>query len=584
MTVNFSKEQKFLDTLSDIIEANFANENFGVSELAQEMGLSHSSLHRKLKAIVRQSISQFIRETRLKRAMELLKLQAGTVSEVAFGVGFGSTTYFSKCFHDYFGYPPGEVKKRFVPEHDAGINLQDAESESRIESIVVLPFDNYTGDETQAYLAFGMHDTLISELGQLGALRVVSKTSALCYLNSKKRIKEIASELNVDAIIEASVLSIGESIKVQLKLIRALPEEKQLWTQTYDVDLTNILKLYSQIIKEIAGEIKLNLTPAQQSRLDGKRAVHPESYKAYLLGMYNLNLLTPEGMQKGLEYLHEAVRIAPSEPFAYAGLALGYLEIAHGFFDPGDSYIKAEEAAMKGYELNIPSAEIYTALAELNMYALWKFEEAEAYYKKAIALNPNFYQTHYHYSWALFLFGRMEEAVAEHELAQQGDPLNPLHTSMLGALYCYAGRHEDAIREARKSLEIQKDYPFGYWTIGEAYLAMGREDEAIEAHLKLAEVAPWFGWALGHTYAVTNRRSEAEKILVELEKTEVTNWTALARAVLYGALGRMDEAFHWLGYEPHHLWIPWVAVMPMWKPLRADARYDDFVKALNIPH
>ena len=452
-----------------------------------------------------------------------------------------------------------------------------------ISSIAILPFANYTGDESQVYLASGMHDALISELGQIGAIRVISKTSTLSYANSQKTIKEIASELNVDAIIEASLLGVDENIMVQLKLFNAFPEEQQLWAQNFDTDMSNILDLYNRVVKNIAKEIQLTLSPEQETRLDKTREVNPEAYKAYLRGMYHIHQLTPDGMKKGIEYLLEAVRIDPEDPFAYAGLALGYLEIAHGPFDPGDSFIKAAAAAFQAVELDTTIAEIYLALGESYIYSFWEFEKGEKYYKRALELNPNSVQTHYSYAWALYLFGRMEEAIVEHELARDFDPLNPFYTALLGVLYTYAGRHEDAIREANSSLEIQKDYPFSYWALGEAYLAMGREDEAIEASKKLAEVAPWFSWWLGYTYALTNHRDEAEKILNELEKSEVTSWSAMGISVIYGALGKNDEAFKWMAYEPHHAWIPWVAVLPFWKPLHDDVRWKEFVTQLNIP-
>ena len=584
MTANLPIEQKFINRLTEVIEANFSDGSFGVSELAREMGISHSSLHRKIKSIAQQSISQFIRETRLKHAMELLQLQAGTVAEIAYGVGFGSTTYFSKCFHDYFGYPPGDVKKRYISDPDSSEDPFPIEnSENQIRSIAVLPFDNYTGDESQAFLVFGMHDALISELGQLGGIRVISKTSTLCYSGSDKTIGQIASELNVDAIIEASVLGADDTIRVQLKMIQAFPEEQQIWAQTFEVDLSNILKLYSQVIKNIANEIEVKLSPEQQNQLAESREVNPESYKAYLRGMFSLSQITPEGTKKGLEYLHEAVRIDPAEPFAYAGLAIGYLDVAHGPFSPADAYTKAESAASQAIKLDSSMDETHLALAELCMYSSWKFHEAEKHFKRSLELNPNLSLTHYHYAWALFLFGRNEEAIAEQELAQKYDPFNPLYTSNLGAIYGFLGRHEDAIIEAHRSFEILKDYPFGHWALGETYLAMGKYDEAVKAHERLVEVAPEWLWVLGYTYAVTGKRDKAEKILVQLESLDMNNWFAMGLAVMYGALGRNDEAFKWLEYEPHHLWIPWVAAMPMWKPLYSDPRHGEFVKRLNLP-
>jgi len=584
MTVYLPTEQQYIDKLTEIIEENFSNSGFGVAELAKEMGISHSSLHRKLKAIAKQSISQFIRETRLKRARELLQLQAGTVAEIAYGVGFGSTTYFSKCFHDYYGHPPGEVKKRYVsePEQDENSDADDL-LKSHLKSIAVLPFDNYTGDDNQAFLVFGMHDALIGELGRLGAIRVVSKTSVLAYSNSEKTIKEIASELGVDAIIEASVLLVDEKIRIQLKLFNAFPEEEQLWAQTFDVEMSDILKLYGQVIQKVAREIKYTLSPGQQSQLDEAREVNPESYKAYLRGKYNLYQQTPEGVKKGLEFLHEAVRLDPAEPLAYAGLALGYLDIAHGPFNAGDAYVKAESATRQALRLDPNLAEAQLAQAEVCMYSSWKFHEAEPYFKRALELNPNLSIAHYQYAWALFLFGRQEEAIIEHELAWKCDPFNPVLTVFLGAMYSYGGRHEDAIRQALSSFDILNDFPLAYFVLGETYLAMGEDRKAIEAHEKLAELVPPWGWFLGYTYAMTGHHDKAKIVLKELENTELSGWNALGLAVIYGALGRYDEAFKMITYEPHHVWIPWIAVMPVWKPLYADPRHAEFVKNLDIP-
>lgn len=584
MTVKLPIEQQFIGRLTEVIEANFSDGSFGVAELAKEMGISHSSLHRKLKAIAQQSISQFIRETRLKHAMELLQLQAGTVAEIAYGVGFGSNTYFSKCFHDFYGYPPGEVRQRYVSDPGTREDPYPIENpEDQVRSLAVLPFDNFTGDESLAFITYGMHDALISELGQLEGIRIISKTSSLAYKGSEKTIKEIAAELNVDAIMEASVLGADDKIRGQLKLIKAFPEEQQIWAHTFEVDMSNILKLYSQVIRNVANEIEVKLSPERQSHLAESREVNPESYKAYLRGMYSLSQLTPEGTKKGLEYLHEAVRIDPAEPFAYAGLAIGYLDVAHGPFNPGDAYMKAESAASKAVKLDNTMAEVHLALAELCMYSSWKFHEAEMHFKRSLELNPNLSHTHYHYAWALYLFGRHEEAIAEQLLAKKYDPFNPLFTSTLGALYGFLGHHKEAIREAHKSFDILEDYPFGHWALGETYLAMGKNEEAVKTIERLVEVGPEWIWMLGYTYAMTGHRDKAEKILAQLESLEMNSWFAMGLAVMYGALGRYDDAFKWLEYEPHHLWIPWVAVMPMWKPLYSDPRHAEFVKRLNLP-
>ena len=452
-----------------------------------------------------------------------------------------------------------------------------------IRSIVILPFDNYTGDDNQNFLAFGMHDALISELGKLGAIRVVSTTTALSYSDSQLTIKEIASELKVDAIIEASMLSVDENIRIQLKLINAFPDEQQLWSQTFNTDMSNILDLYNRVIKNIAGEIHLTLSSEQETQLSEARPVNPEAFKSYLRGMYNLSLETPEAAKKGMEYLHEAVRIDPAEAFAYAGLAMGYLEIAHGPFDTGDALEKAEAAASKAFMLDTTLAEIYSAFGEIYLYSTWQFEKVEEYFKRALEINPNLDLTHYHYSWALYLFGRMDDAIVEHKLAQKCDPLNPGHTAYLGALYFYAGRYEDAIREANKSLEMQKDFSVGYLILGKAYLALGRTDEAIEVHKKLVEVAPWEKSSLGATYARSGHRDEAEQILKELEQEEIYPYRAFELAKMNSLLGNIDVAFEWLNYEPHHGFIAYAAVLPEFKNLHDDPRFQDFLKRINLP-
>ena len=453
-------------------------------------------------------------------------------------------------------------------------------------SIAVLPFKNYTGKADQNWLVEGQHEILINELSkvsQVKPLRVISRSTVNSFKNYEKSIPDLAREINVEFLVEASVFSFGDSITLQLRLIQVYPKEDVVLAQSYSSDFSNILKLHSKIAGEIAKQMNFDLSSEDIKKLPPTRQVNPASYKAYLRGMFHIHQLTPDGMTKGLKYLHEAVKIDPNDPLAYAGLALGYLEITHGPFAIGDSYLKAAAAAFEAYKLDTTIAEVYTAMGELYMYSFWEFEKGERYYKKALELNPNSGHAHYHYAWALYLFDRMDEAIVEHKLARDYDPFNPLYTALLGLLYCYDGQYEKAIQEAEKSLEIEKDYPFGYWTLGETYLAMGKKEEAIKAYKKVAEVAPWFSWSLGYAYAFTNQRDEAEKILNEIKKSEITGWSAVGLSVMYGALGKMDEAYKWLAYEPHHVWVPWVTCMPFWKPLHDDPRYEDFIKRFNFP-
>jgi len=464
---------------------------------------------------------------------------------------------------------------------DEATNRSDGEI-----SIAILPFSNLTGDKEQEYLVRGQHDALYTELcklSQVKPIRVIGGRTASALSNSEMSIPEIARKISVDYLVEASVLTFNDSVILQLRLIKAYPEEKPVFAITYTSDFRNILKLHCNIAGQIAQKINMGLTPENLVKLPASRKVNPESYKAYLRGMYHLNQLTQESKKKGLKYLHEAVRIDPGEPFAYAGLALGYIEIAHGPLDPGDALSKAEATVNQALKLDSTLTEVYAALAEVCLYSTWEFDKAEKYFKKALELNPNLAIAHYHYSWALYLFGRMEEAIVEHKLAQKYDPFNPLHTAWLGGLYCYDGQYEKAVQESLVALEIQKDYSVGYYVLGIAYLEMGRADEAIEAHKKLAELESTWTWGLGYTYAMTDQRDKAKQIIDEIKKEDVNSWDALGLLIIYSALEELDEAFHWLFREPHHAGIPWVAVQPEYKNMRGDPRYKDFLKRLNLP-
>lgn len=453
-------------------------------------------------------------------------------------------------------------------------------------SLAVLPFTSIAGDMGQEWLISGQHETLIHELSrisQVRPLRIISRTTVDAFRKYEKPVAEIARDIDVDYLVEASVLASEDTVTLQLRLIHISPEEKVVWAGTFSSDFSHILGFYSSLAHQIARRINLGLSPGEEEQFEVDREINPECYKAYLRGMYQLNLLTPEGMEKGMEYLHQAVRIDPAEPFAHAGLALGYLEVAHSPLDPGDALTKAEAAASTAFKLDTSMAEIFTALGEVYLYELWKFDLAREYLEKALRINPNLAIAHYHYAWALYLFGDVEGAIREHLLAQKYDPFNPLHFAWMGILYYDNGQMDEAFEVTFESFELEKDYAAGYFVLGMTYLQAGKPDEAIEAHRKLRDLYPWWSWGLGYTYAVTGHTEEAEKILQELEGMEPTGWRAVGLVHIYTGLGRMDEAFRWLNYEPHHAFIAWAAVQAEYEPLRRDPRFEDFLARLDLP-
>jgi TolB-like protein/Flp pilus assembly protein TadD len=475
---------------------------------------------------------------------------------------------------------------RLVYRHSSGITDNLSQSQAEI-SLAVLPFSNFTGDPGQDWLVEGQQDRLIHELSilsQFRPLRVISRSTVNAFKNQDKPVAQIAREIDVEYLVEASVMYIDNEITLQLRLIDIYPEENVVWAESCSSEFTNIHGLHRDIAADIAEKMNLGMSPQEWEQFPATRQVNLESYQAYLRGMYEINKLTREGRDKGLEYLHEAVSIDPGEASAYAGLALGYCEIAHSPLDPGDALEKAEAAAYQAMKLDPTMAEVYEALGQVYLYKTWEYDKAKEHLEKAIEINPNLAAAHYHYSWGLYLWGNMEKAIEEHKLAQKYDPFKAKYTSWLGGLYCFDGQYENAIREAEKALEIQEDHVYSYYVLGMTYLEMGRTDEAIRTHKKLAEVSPRWSWALGRTYALSGQIDEAEKILSEIEKTKVMTWTIHARIVMYAALGRYDEAFQWLDNDPLHTFTAWLAVMPEGKGMRKDPRFQDFLARLNLPN
>lgn len=454
-------------------------------------------------------------------------------------------------------------------------------------SIVVMPFKNLTGKPDLDYLVEGQQDAMnteLSKISQVKPLRVVSGRTAYAFSNATRSIPEIAKDIDVDFLIEGSVLNPGDSITLMLRLIRAFPEEKQVWGQTFISDMRNIFKLYNNIAGQIAQKLDMSLTPQNLINLPTPRQINPDTYKAYLRGMSNLRQGTPESIKKGFEYLNEAIRLDPADPFAYTALAVMYFEMAHGPLDTGDAIMKGEAAAFQAIKLDTTIAETYFALGETYVSSYWKFDEAEKYFKKALSINPNLALAHFYYAWTLYLFGKNKEALVEHEMARKCDPFDPDITAQLALMYIYSGQYEKGLEEALKSLVIMPDFQMGLYALDEAYLNMGNYNEAIETAKKLVDKYPKWMFELGYIYVMTGKTDEAEKILGQMNKLKVTPFTAMGQVVLNAALNKKDEAFKWLAYEPHHMWIAWVPVLPWFNNLYGDPRFDEFVKRLNLPN
>ncbi len=454
---------------------------------------------------------------------------------------------------------------------------------SGINSIAILPFENQSGNPQMEYMVAGMYDGLLRELSQLGALRVISRRSAMQYQDSDKSLLEIATELDVDAVVEASVLGMGENMHLQVNLIQARPDESTLWGQAFERDIADVLTMYKDIVRAIAGELNISLTQQEEARLSTVRKVNRETYEAYLKGMYNLSKEDPGKFEEGMAYLLEAVELNPADPLAYTGLAEGYINMGHGPAPPPGIRSKARAAVDRALKLDSTMAEAHAALALVKLYYEWDWEGAEASFQRAFQINDNLAGSHYHYAWYLVLMGRLDEGIVEHIRAKELDPFLPLYTAWLGALYRYNGQYEKAIAQARAGLDLNPKFGVPMLIMGNTYADMGDYDKAIKAHEDMVAVAPWWGYALGVTYVRAGMRDKATGVLAAMEAQPPSSWQAYGLAILNGALGNMEAASQRLEYDPHHAFVAWITIYPELELLHADPHIKGFYARLNLP-
>jgi TolB-like protein/Tfp pilus assembly protein PilF/predicted Ser/Thr protein kinase len=455
----------------------------------------------------------------------------------------------------------------------------------RIESLAVLPLENLSGDPEQEYFADGMTEELITNLAKVGALKVISRTSMMQYKGTKKALPQIAKELNVDAVIEGSVLREGGQVRITAQLIQASTDQ-HLWAESYQRDLRGVLALQGEIASAIAEKVRAALTPTERARLASARPVNPETHEAYLKAMFYLYKKTPEGFAKGLALLQQAIEKDPADPLPYAGLALAYPIIYHGpggTIPPREGFPRARAAALKALELDESSAQAHLALAAIKVYFDWDWTGAEKEFKRALELNPNLPEAHAHYGWYLTLFGRNDQGMAEEKRSAELDPLSPIYTAWVGWMYLNLHQNDKAIAEARKALDIDPNSVDALYVLGGAYADKKMFEQAISANQKLAAVNPDWKSGLADTYAMAGRKNDALKLVVEMEHEDYSKFS-LDLFGIQTILGNREEAFRALdaAFEYHHIFLPWEMNDPE-SPWRSDPRFQELRRRMNFP-
>jgi serine/threonine-protein kinase len=459
----------------------------------------------------------------------------------------------------------------------------------RIRTLAVLPLESLSADSAQGYLAEGMTDELITDLAQLGALRVVARTSVMRYRGSTKTAPEIARELRVDAVVAGTVQRVGDRVRVAAQLIAAAGDQA-LWAKSYDGNVRDVLTVQSEIAQAIAQQIRIVLTPQERVRLASARKVDPAAYEAYVRGRYFLGKRTEPDLRKGIGYFQAAIDADPTYAAAYSGLAdcynmLGY----YTALPPKAAYSNADAAARKALELDPMLAEPHTSLAWSDFMFKWDWPSAELEFRRAITLNPNYPVAHAWYGSYLAAMGRHDEAISEGRRAQELDPLSLITNAALARPFYNARRYDEAIAQSKKTLEIDPHFARAHYWLGLAYEQKSMYDQAIAAFheaINNSDSVPIYVAAAGHAYAAAGRRAKALSVLAELEELSSRRYvSAYDIATIHVGLGDTASAMQWLerAYKERSDGLVYLGVDPRWDGMRSDPRFAHLVRRVGLP-
>jgi TolB-like protein/AraC-like DNA-binding protein len=611
----------FLEKLRKNVDDNLHNDQFSVEELAKNMGMSRSALHRKLTRATGQSVSQFIREHRLQRGMELLKEGELTAAEVSDRIGFGSATYFNKCFNEYYGFPPGEVKNKmaklpagtvhFTPvtilrkplQSQRGLTLKliggcmvvliisgiiyvarsskttSVTAMPEDKSIAILPFRNLSEDRRNEYFSEGVIEAIRTDLSTIRELRVISRTSVEKYRESNKSATEIAEELGVAALLEGSIQRSENKIRIDVRLVNGITQE-QVWARTYDRELKDVFAIQTEIAHQVADELHTKLSTEENTKLSKSDPDNPKAYDLYLKGVYEYRTYTNKGTHNAIALLTEAVALDPNYARAYAFLANSYIGLATIF----GAELSALEALEKGKPLIDRALALDPDLDEAKMlfgfyrlYHDWDLKGADEAYKQAITSDhPDALALYIDY---LNFVQRHSEAMEFAERLNIEDPYYP--NSRMVFSYIYNNRFEEALAFSESRLKMFNNYS----TLdqhGFLLLNMDRYQEALTYFTRAIDLEGiryprMLGW-MGAAYARSGDRKKAAELITELKGRLAKNEQASIAffiAVIYAALNEKEAALQWLktAHASHDMEMPWLMTEPQFFSLKDEPEF-----------
>lgn len=458
-----------------------------------------------------------------------------------------------------------------------------------IRSIAVLPLDNYSGDPKQDYFAEGMTDELTAQLSTISQLRVISRGSAMQFKGEHRPpTPEIAKLLDVDAVVEGSVLRVGDKVRITAQLIDARAD-RHLWAKSFERSSRDVLALQNELASAIAREIDVQLTPAEQARLTTAPAVNPEAHDAYLKGRYFFNRPSDENLKRAIELFEEATGLDPTFAPAFSGLSDAYLWAGYneGAFTAAEAMPKAKAAAERAIRLDANSAEAHTSLAVYKLFYEYDWAGCEREFRRAFALNPNYAFAHDQFGLALAFQGRLDEAAAEGKRASQLDPLSPQIPIDKIFAFIWQGKYQAAMEQTQRASELDPTYFFAPMARGWINIEAGKISDAIP-ELRKAEAmeAPAFVTAwLGYAYGATGDRPRAMEAIEDLKKRSVNGHIPpFNLAIVYLGLGDRERALDYLeqAYAANSQWLCWLKMDRIFAPLRAEPRFKELLKKTNF--
>ena len=456
-----------------------------------------------------------------------------------------------------------------------------------IASIAVLPLENLSRNPDQEYFADGMTEELTTDLAKIGGLRVISRTSAMQYKGTKKSLPEIGRELNVDSVLEGSVLRAGDRVRITAQLIRASTDE-HLWADTYDRDLKDVLPLQGEVARTIASQIKVTLSPEEQSRLTPAPAVNSRAHEDYLKGLYYLHRNTEGDLRTAIEYFQRTTEQDPNYASGFAGLASAYANLSTNYRAPREVMPQAKAAALRALELDQNLAEAHAWLGFVSINFDWDAITADKELKRATELNPSYAEAHAIYAWYLSVIGRQEQAIAEAKRADELDPFARFTYGDLGWTLLMARRYDQAILAGRTVVDRQPDFGYGRAVLGLSYAENGRYAEAvteIQSATRLDD-SPLILALLVQVHALAGNRSEAMRVLADLQQLTKRRYVCSYEvATAYVLLREKDQAFRWFdkAVEDRSDCMVMLAADPRLDSIRSDPRFQDLRRRVGLP-